>query len=383
MSNTVNTYDNYFGIQGGASINIFNRTLFVTGGALQDIYNIDVGQSSNFDSISKRLSAVTYPLINITNLLTKTGDEYATYDVKVDGQTTGIKCNLPIKYIISTEVGKFYYNYTDYRDGCDIVSLMLFLPYVGAVPIDVENFYNRYIVVTANLNMYNCTGTYIISSENRTGIISNYIIRQIDFDFGVTVPFGTTNAGDIKRNAYINKLSNEVAQRTGMMRYTASTAANILNFAGGLANAQFSGKNVEGKSIQSLTSSVGNVITDYASYQTDLLTKTTNNNIAYLNHSYPISLRATSSDNLSSIFAPNPYHIYLVKISKNIAHNQTPEYKHLMGLPYRKIEKLSNLTGYTEIGAIHMEGDYNSLKGVCTDYEYSLLHKQITSGIIL
>ena len=268
-------------------------------------------------------------------------DEDAEYlrlgDTDIDGvdgvRVYDITPNLSKYYVIADfkieSEGTFleYEPYTQYE---------IWLPYLSWVKVNADDILDNRIIVyyvvdfltgNAQVTIYDVTNGRNIFTSN--------------CQLGVKIGFSSTNAREVKDNQTSNNIGLSVGLLSSALAFTGGvTTANPIVMGGALISG-------------------GNVIANY--FQ--------NQNINYNRASGSIS-----SSN-GGLYASQDVRIRKTKL---IPKEYGIDFAKLYGKPLNEYVRIGDLSGYTEVGEIHIE-DIGSI----TETEYNELHTLLKEGIIL
>lgn len=359
---------------------------------------------ANLDKITSMFDTIFDGLINFTEEISS----IQLYPLKIlpYSNTSGIN-------ILSTSRGKFntievykidysayyvtlgqhkiepYFNsFADYKG---YTQIKLYLPQLGFVDVDVNECMGKWLQFRLAIDFYSGKGMYIIGVSDNSMSFEEYpypklgeddgmrILSTFECDIGIDIPLGKSNVGDIKRNMLLGTI--KTLAGVGASFYTASlpppttTSSSVTTY------------DIQGRSLAK-----GSRMKQIKSG-----TETTNKTTVYktpVNKSKPISEaidgsidvlnrltiqgnsdRINDSGLLWSTTGEIKVIIYRPKMLP-----VDDNYAYLYGYPLGEVKKLSDISGYTEISNIHIEGvGFETI----TQEEIDILEEVITSGIIL
>lgn len=285
----------------------------------------------------------------------------------------------------------------DFIDYNGFTQIEVFLPYYGFVELAPNDIQNKYVQFRLKYDPHNGNATYFIGVTDKsvnfddsiTPVINNEInnpdshtriIGIYNFKLGYEIPLGTSNASDIKRTLALSAISMGGNALIGITKQpsvttiassgsTTTTAYRRKSPTTGRLNITDTWTKVEQPSEKTISSSsdvAHNVTSDCF-----------NTSISALNNA---SFRgSTDKPNDANMLANCSDHIRIV-VKRPKFQRITPEFAHQFGLPLGTVHQLVNLSGFTTIKSIHLEG-----KGFeeVTDAERNEIKKLLEEGIIL
>lgn len=290
--------------------------------------------------------------------------------------------------------------YNDFRNSTGYTRYRLFLPYYGYVELKADDIRDKWIQVLLKPDYTTGRALYIIgvtelAYQNRgigheplndtdKGYFSSPLMRIIDtieFQLGVELPVGWNNGAEVARNLLLSsaQAAFSVAMLGAPIPSTVATSSTM----------ETTVRNIKTK----------NPETNRMNTKTRIQDKTTSNRTTtYDNSGYVKQQRQsacfeagldvlrsfnyeTQKSNPSSPQLAGALYlkVHLIEYTPNYV-DPDAEFNRLYGRPLGSTRKLSSLDGYTEISAIHIEGD--AFK-TATSEEIAMLEEELTSGIFL
>lgn len=272
-------------------------------------------------------------------------------------------------------------NFADYNG---YTKIEVFLPFLGTVEIMPNDVMNKFVQFRLKVDINTGQGIYYIGVSDTSITPTNppyagdedanvRILSVNTVQLGVQIPLGTTNTIEVVRNIIMGSVK-AAAMATGAYTIsslkatggvsTTTTVKTARNKKTGRQITQY--KKTESTEYDTSKYQYGKSILDCFETGADAL------NAAFM--------RASSdkpNNTLALVNAPKSIKIvrYLPKLK-----SYDTDYNKLYGKPLGEVVKLNTLTGYTEIGGIHIEGD--AFKQA-TLTELLKLKEQLTQGIIL
>lgn len=289
-----------------------------------------------------------------------------------------IKVTLPNKY------SKYkYYLFEPYSN------FLLYLPYYGFVEIDPKLYYKDFTKDYFLIDIWCCidgvTGKVdymLYNDENQ-----NYKIQSFGKQIGFELPISHTNRAEISRNILTTSLSAaaSVGSLIGSFFGGSPKAPEISRTKTGrptkqsqLDQARYEGEKKANTTatITKIPNMVSNITLDYInSAQSRVGARDFSGEY---NEFYVQSITRDIKDGTwGDEFAyPIPIFPFVLGYFHDV--NEPTGYAHIVGRPSDYSGRLGDLTGYTEVGAFHLEG----INGITTE-EKDLLEKILRSGVIM
>lgn len=289
-----------------------------------------------------------------------------------------------IEPYVTKHIASHHIEYNNFFNLKPYTETLLYLPLYGYIEIDISPMNNRWLHIYVTLDTTSGTGTYIIghSADSSTvfGDDTGFITTTtVDFSFTIDIPFGTTNYGDIKRNALLNTLKVGVSAAALAFAPTVSVAtASTINTQTTTYQTRnpSSGRLVTGAKIRNVEESntTSTRTIDKTKPSSDVIKSAID--IVNRNHSGTNNNVATSA---SAIISANPTNVFILKRRKNII-SADDDYNHLFGRPLGIVDYIGNYTGFTKICDVHVEDEGLAS---ATSYEKDLIEQKLYEGVIL
>ena len=272
-------------------------------------------------------------------------------------------------------------------DYSQYTKLSIYLPYFGIEELNIDDFIDtdgqsKYLSVilvyeyaTGNANYYICSSTNKINSIYNDGEYNIYdtsvsrIVKIIQCQLGESLPLTKNNFG-----GSVDNLTKQVIGTGIKLIGTAVTGVPTATFSGSSTTTETK-KNKKGVSYTKTKESSYNSTKTYNDERFERATNVIGSSMNSL-HSLGSSNSTYSSNNLS-INSHQSTNIKLIyKRPKVLETNET--YSKLYGKPCGKTSKLKNLTGFTKINKIHLDGLENA-----TSSEIESIEALLYNGVIL
>lgn len=307
-----------------------------------------------------------------------------------------------------------YYN--DFRDFTKDTYLQIYLPLCGFFELDpaiyiddLENGNRRFIQVRLSIDFATGRGSYLIgystydmkdeiiinSNGKRSGGVygrkqsldSDVIFTQVyEFNCGVDIPIGSTNAGDVQRNLLLGTV--KTLGSAGLSLLT-STSPPVIQSKTYTKSYDIWGKAAR-KNAELRPIKIGNEssnTTRYSQKGIDVREVGINafeSSMNMLNTNIP----STSTDrpnNASTMLFLSRYVTLLVSRQRYASNPYDEISRHTYGLPLCSFRQLGNVKGFTKIGDIHFESSLDDSTNIdqATQYEVDLIVSKLKEGIVL
>lgn len=276
------------------------------------------------------LSIVTYPFEIPTT-------QNSTQALELGTTTTSVNVELLSKnqanYLV---VGDFTITGSDFMDYEPYSLYEIYLPYLGWISLSAENILNKRLLVVYVVDY--STGSAQVSVIDDT---SGKVLYTSTTQLGISLPVNNTNATEVENN----KLTNNIGLGLGLASSAITTIAGIATYnpiaiAGGVMGTA----STVSKYIQNSNTNYSKASGSVASGQAGV----------YL----PQKVRVRKT-----VMKPKGY---------------DSDYFKLHGRPLNKYETLSNLTGFTVVGSVHLENFGNA-----TSTELNQIESLLKDGIII
>ena len=292
--------------------------------------------------------------------------------------------NSGIELLCSEKIIRKYNNFMDYSQ---YTKLSIYLPYFGIEELNIDDFIDtngqsKYLSVilvyeyaTGNANYYICSSINKINSIYNDGEYNIYdtsvsrIVKIIQFQLGESMPLTKNNFGGT-----VDNLTKQVIGTGIKLIGTAVTGVPTATFSGSSTTTETK-QNKKGVSYTKTKESSYNSTKTYNDERFERATNVIGSSMNSL-HSLGSSNSTYSSNNLS-INSHQSTNIKLIyKRPKVLETNET--YSKLYGKPCGKTSKLKDLTGFTKINKIHLDGLENA-----TSSEIESIEALLYNGVIL
>lgn len=304
------------------------------------------------------------------------------------------------KHLFGYNMGEYFYkpDAFDYTDFEPYTTLQIYLPYYGFVDIPIAQVYRQYIQFRLYVDYFTGQAQYIIGVSDHHIVFNNppYIQGNLDFNtriigtyvfqMGVNIPLGQTGMAETIRNMTM-----------GAIKGAATIAASYVAGAAGANVVRHSGSTVQTSSGSFTRSSpkTGRMLKNRGTWDKEVVTETSSvtdysghqkaNRINACFETFADTLNSAhltpSTDKANNSFV-NCYGCKSIKIIKKKARkiDDTSDYGHIYGYPLGETIKLGDISGYTEIDGVHIEGE--DFSGITND-ERAELENILTHGFIL
>ena len=232
------------------------------------------------------------------------------------------------------KIGEFKVSSNSYMDIEPYTKYELYLPYYGYLELASSDIMDSYVDIYYSFEY--ATGKCKINIVNRT---KGYIITSVNGVIGINIPLSRTN---------YQQLNDEKTQTA--IKTTIGIIGSMISMAGGVASGN---PFMTASAVTGLTSTIA-----------DSLVKMNQQ------HLRGNVANATGYDGLYGCQKPR------LKKTKYIKHNIT-DYAHYFGLPLNQTYRLNQLSGFTSIKDIHLDGLD------ATKTEIDNLYALLTAGVIL
>lgn len=296
---------------------------------------------------------------------------------------------LAVKHLCGYTLGEYHYKpyYNDFRDYEPYTVCNIYLPYYGYITLPIKEIINKYIQFRLNVDFRTGQGLYIIGVTNssvpstnspyrvnnagtqqtlddsNTRIIGKYVCQ-----LGVQIPMTSTGLADAARNLILGASKAVVSAATKTFSPSSTIGSTSDKYTSTVRNPE-TGRQITAKTFSK--ESTREVTYNHSSE--DAFTSS----IDLLNNLHLHS--STDNANNPNVDFNGARSIKIV-IKRAKVLPITAEYKRLYGVPLGTTQTLGDLSGYTEISRIHLEGTgFNS----ALDEEKMMLIKQLESGVIL
>lgn len=329
-------------------------------------------------------SLMYYPII-----FTESTTEYKLRagGIDYDAKTLGI---IPTEdFGLFTLGEKYYPKATSYLDFEPFAKAEIYLPYYGFVPLKIADVQDNYIEVRLYVDYNTGQAQYIVGVNSEPVTTSSAYPQAIGMDdtntrilgiynlqLGVSVPLSVSNFGEtmISTAITVGKAAATIGASfaaDGMPNVVTRSTAKTTNYT----------RNPKtGRQIKASENLISNEKLSYkygGEIRTNTAIDTASTVLSGLN--YSTAGIASNNGSLNNNLCPS-VKIVITKAVPAVEREADESYKHLVGLPVGTCKLLGELTGYTEITDVHLEGiDF----GLATSEELGMLYDELLGGIIL
>lgn len=309
-------------------------------------------------------------------------------NLKIGNITTDIKCwELAKGAGFYTVFDDYIYNfYNDFRDYEGYTNIRAYLPFLGYVDIPTNEVMGKKMSIYLCVDFYTGVGMYYIcvtdDSVESGDNYNNRIISKHRVNLAIDVPLTTTTALETTRNLLLAsaRIVSTVAT-AGLTNSTTTTGTEITSTTarsvkkGKPKNAPKGSRLRTYDTTDKTTESVREInTTSTKDYSRD----TVNSVISTASSAMTNAFTRTSSDHTLQP-ALEQWASKTVKIViQTYRYASMGDYAKYVGKPLQSVVRLNTLTGYTEVGSIHLTGFSTATKA-----ELDLIENALHSGIIL
>lgn len=224
-------------------------------------------------------------------------------------------------------------------------SAKTFIPLYGFVDIDIDMFRNSTYFITMSIKYF----IDVVSGVSKVVLYetdSQNVIQQIEFDIGLDVPTGYSNASDVTRNTILSAIS------------AFASAASL-----GISSGTLTAATIGSKAV--------NIASTYTTATLEGLKTVMAGGQAQSGYGKGVPINPRMNNNKLQPF------IILFKPVTYLTDAQMLEYAHLVGRPLNLPRFLNTLHGYTEIGGCHLDNL------IATETEKDKILQLFRQGILL
>lgn len=279
-------------------------------------------------------------------------------------------------------------NFADYKG---YTYIKVFLPFVGYVDVDVNECMGKWLQFRLVVDYFTGKGLFIIGVSDERVVhpqlvysteaddVNVRVISTFECNVAIEIPIGSSNAADIKRNLLMGAV--KVGVGIGAAVYTAGLAPATTTTSS-VTTYDIHGKSLKkgsrAKKIKFGTETTEKTTTHHTPVnKSKIVSEAVDGSIDVLNRLVMDNScdRVNDSELMWGISTVIEVLIYRPKFAP-----VSSEYSKLYGYPLGDVYQLNDLSGYTEINAIHFEGDgfRNML-----NKEAAMLEELFSNGIIL
>ena len=275
--------------------------------------------------------------------------------------------------------------FNDFRDYNGYTAIRVYLPFHGYEEVYANEVMGKYLIVCLGIDYRTGEGMYFITTSEIDGDdTSNLrILSKHKCQIGQLIPTTATNALEVGRNLIMGTINTAasiaISAGTGTLTGLAtSTTTGTKTFTSSNVHQKRNIKkdkwNVYRRSDKNEKETINRTNVSSHSYTKDTL----NDLVSYGTNIFSNSAVHASSDKTMhpalEQFATKQVHI-IIERPKYI---DMGNYRRFLGSPLFETRSLKNITGYTEIGEIHIE----NIMGITED-EKGELNSLLHSGVIL
>lgn len=260
-------------------------------------------------------------------------------NTEVQGSLVGAY-SMPIFKLGNITIPEFFHSFLDYAP---YTKIELYLPYIGFVNLDVNAVMGKTIDIEYVVDIFSGKCTAFISIES---LNERTIIMECDGTIGIDVQIGGGQGAEIARN---------------MLKLGIGATAGAISLGAGAISAGANAK------IAGTTGSIATISGASAGY----LANTTINAIQ-AGQSHISKGGATQSG--VNFFAPQNCYLVITRPSPKYP----ADYNHTVGKPSGMYATLGDLTGFTVVDSIHVEG-----LDTATSDEVTEVERLLKQGVIL
>lgn len=221
----------------------------------------------------------------------------------------------------------------DFRDYSPYTKIELYLPFLGWITLDSNNCYGN-ILVTYNVNFNDGSAQVIVTNETTAKLL-----YQSTCQLGVKIGLNTTNAAEVQRNSLTNALNLTMGITNGVISFATGNPLGVV--AGAMSTTK--------------------TVTDYVSRQMNNIERAFGN----------------VSSGYNGLYGPNQVRLR-TSTYKALFEPTNTNFLKYNGGPFYTFKTLSELTGYTEVASIHLEGFSDAM-----DSEKDEIESLLKQGVIL
>lgn len=345
-----------------------------------------------FTDVDGCITALTFypfdvePLLDVDTLGLKLelGPFGADTNVKAVNLNLGSRYFNMGEFYVDENLSIFDQNFSDYNGYSKI---QIYLPYFGLIDVNPNDVLGKYLQFRLSVDFGTAQGIWFVGVSDTPyqseAITDPYvrILATYSCTIGYKIPFASSGANETIRNLVLGavKTATFVAGQyaaSALIPSTTTTSKTVKTYD---IQGRSTAKGSKMKQIRSGS------VTSERSTTTDVSAQTTRNVVNACFDSAGDALSAMhmsmSSDRVNNIAGLiNGCESIKIIIYHPIMKPVTDDYAKLYGYPLGEVRILGNISGYTEISSIHIEGQEFS---TATSEEFSKLYSLLTSGIIL
>ena len=307
-----------------------------------------------FTSQSQYINSLRWYPFDLSNFMTVASEEsnltLGGHEAKWGGTVTyNTKCKLVdsdsvLRAVLVgvIDVDSYYGDFLDYEP---YTTGQIYLPYLGFYALPLKDCMGKRLYVYYAVDFDTGMATaYVEVDDDYT--VNDRVILTASGKIGIDIPIGQTNANEIAKSNFENSVK---------------IVASGLAIGGGVYANRMAGKSVAGgliamKGVETAMSSGVNFVTSQQQHYS----------------------RGSMSGGRDMICSPTNIYIVLYRPKSIYDGNELLSYAKLKGRPCGNVYTLSELTGFTTVNEVHLEGFNHALSSELEEIE-SLLHQ----GVIL
>lgn len=318
-----------------AGLNVGQGVYFMNSDTLYEVYQ-NIFNPSFLDSLidgftnklefinSVRVYPIDFSLAPATQLTKSNmniGDKEITVSI-LDNAIYSYEHGFSYNLIKTISISRYY---NDYRDYEPYTKIKIWLPFYGFINVSPSEVYDKPFQINFIVDFLTGEGKYILQSGNPT-LNEQRILDFISFKLGVDIPLGGSNNTRQNQNIF-NYLTSGIGG--SLQTVIGAGTGNPFATAGGIY------------------STLG-VITNAPNTQTETAIKLGSNGQGQTMYNLPRNI---------------------IVIYERVKSVDTTSYDEILGKPLNEVRTLSSLTGFTQIGNIHLEGFTNALTSELNEIE--------------
>lgn len=292
-------------------------------------------------------------------------------------------------------IPRHFNNFADYNG---YTKIDVWLPYYGLINVNPNEVIGKYLTFALSVDYITGQGVYYVGVSDTSVVpitmpiyAGNYfdncrILSTHSFQLGYQIPLGSSNATQVYRNIISGAVK-------AMSVAVGAYAVGALG--GGVTTSKTTSVKTTSGSFTRSSPKTGRLLKEPGKWSRSETTDTTRTvdttshlKAKAINEVFDSSAQAlssmqygaqTDSVNNPAILCNGSESIQVI-IYRPRLEDIDAEYDYLYGKPLGEVRVLSTLTGYTEIGSVHIEGeDFNT----ATESELAMLNEALLNGVIL
>lgn len=377
----------------------FNSKFSLTFGDVADLANYIISPPvlpSLFQSPNDWLTSLTYFPFDVSY-----GSGFSRSKLMIGIDKTDIGCTEINEALTWYNLGEFYIdrNFNNFADYTGYTKIQVWLPFLGFVDVNPNDVLGKYLEFALSVDVNTGQSVYYIGVSDTSitpletlpkfagSLFENTrILSTHSCQLGVQIPIGATNSANTYRNIVMGAVK-AIGVATGAYAAGAMGAGVTTSKTTTVTNTKGSFTRSSPKTGRMLkqpgTWDKQNVLTsdrvvDKTPYLKGKAVSEIFNSSSQALASMSVGATTDNVNNPALLF--NGSNSIKVVIYTPKMQPTDDDYNHIYGKPLGQIKTLSTLTGYTEIGDVHLNG---AEFGSATQKELSMLQDALLSGIIL